>query len=311
MMPVAAIYLGAGFCTVAIALVTLVVLKPTRSGVPLERRRPFGTVTSTGLESLTGGIVSGLNRTVGGGPYNQARLEQAGLKMRPVDFLVLVVAAASVLGLIGLLLGGLGTGIVFALLAFLAAFVLLSVLASRRRARFDGQLGDNIMLISGGLRAGHSILRAIDAAAQEAPSPSAEEFARVINETRIGRDLQESLQDVSARMKSEDFRWIGQAIQINREVGGDLAEVMDNVGETIRERGQIKAQIKALSAEGRLSAIILIALPFFITLMLMLVNPTYLAVLTRSVIGWILLAVGAIMMTIGSLWLRKIIQIKF
>jgi len=311
MMLPAVMYLGGAFCIAAIALVALVVLKPARSGVPLERRRPFGNATRTGLESITARIVSVLNGTVGGGPYNRFRLEQAGLKVAPADFLVLTVAAATAFGLLGLLLGGPGIGIFFALIPPLGSFALLSLLAGRRRRQFDGQLGDNIMLISGGLRAGHSILRSIDAAAQEAASPSAEEFARVINETRIGRDLQEALQDLAVRMRSDDFAWIGQAIQINREVGGDLAEVMDHVGETIRERGQIKAQIKSLSAEGRLSAIILIALPFGIALMLMVINPTYLAVLTRSLIGWILLAVGAVMMTIGSLWLRKMIQIKF
>ncbi|WP_427019314.1 type II secretion system F family protein (plasmid) [Pseudarthrobacter sp. P1] len=252
-----------------------------------------------------------MERTVGGGPFSRAKLEDAGLRISPPDFLILVLAAMAVFGLGGLVLNGPGLAILFAAMAPLAALAYLSLLADRRRAKFDEQLGDNILLISGGLRAGHSILRSIDAAAQEAAVPSSEEFARIVNETRVGRDLDEALTETAARMKSDDFAWIGQAIQINREVGGNLAEVLDHVGETIRERAEIKAQVKALSAEGRLSAIILIALPIGIALMLMVVNPKYLGVLTGSILGWVMLGVGAVMMTIGSLWLRKIIQIKF
>lgn len=310
-MPAIVLISGVALCFVALVLIFLVVLKPRQSPVPLDRRRPFGDASRTTLGRLTDSTVSVLNKRFGGGPYRRSKLEDAGLRMSPADFLIMVVAAAAVLGVIGLLLSGIGTALVLAALAPFSALAYLALLASRRRAKFDEQLGDNIMLISGGLRAGHSILRSIDAAAQEAAVPSSEEFARIINETRIGQDLQEALTDTAIRMQSDDFGWIGQAIQINREVGGDLAEVLDHVGETIRERGQIKAQVKALSAEGRLSAMILLALPFGIALMLMVVNPAYLSVLTSNVLGWVMLGTGAVMMVIGSLWLRKIVQIKF
>jgi len=238
-------------------------------------------------------------------------LEDAGLRMPPSNYLIMVIASSAVLGLIGLLLNGVDLAILMALVAPIGAWALLALLADRRRSKFDQQLGDNILLISGGLRAGHSVVAAIDSAAKEAPVPSSEEFARVVNEIRIGRDLEAALADTAGRMKNEDFAWIGQAIQINREVGGDLAEVLEHVGETIRERGEIKAQVKALSAEGKLSAIILMALPFAIGLMLMVVNPKYIGVLTTHVLGWVMLGVGSVMMIIGGLWMRKIIQIKF
>ena len=145
-------------------------------------------------------------------------------------------------------------------------------------ATFDQQLGDTLQLLSGGLRAGHSILRAIDAAATESQSPTSEEMRRVVTETSLGRDLLASLNDTAERMRNEDFVWIAQAIQINREVGGNLAEVLDQVNETIRERSEIKGHIKSLAAEGKFSAYILMAMPIGIVVMLMLVNPGYMNV---------------------------------
>ncbi|WP_427016409.1 type II secretion system F family protein [Pseudarthrobacter sp. P1] len=310
-MPTIVPIAGFALCFGALLVALLVVFKPRRTAVPVGRRRPFGDTSKTALGSLTDSTVAVLDRTVGGGPYSRSKLEDAGLRMPPSNFLIMVIAAAAVAGLVGLLLGGPGLAVVLAIVAPLVAWAYLALLADRRRVKFDEQLGDNLLLISGGLRAGHSVMSSIDAAAQEAETPSSEEFARIVNEVRIGRNLEASLADTAARMKSDDFAWIGQAIQINREVGGDLAEVLDHVGETIRERGQIKAQVKALSAEGRMSAIILLALPFGIGLMLMVANPKYLAVLTTNVVGWLMLGAGAIMMVIGSLWLRKIVQIKF
>jgi tight adherence protein B len=189
--------------------------------------------------------------------------------------------------------------------------LVLGFLAGKRRAKFDQQLGDTLQLLSGGLRAGHSILRAIDAAAAESQSPTSEEMRRVITETSLGRDLLASLTDTSERMHNEDFVWIAQAIQINREVGGNLAEVLDQVNETIRERSEIKGHIKSLAAEGKFSAYILIAMPFGIVVMLMMVNPGYMNPMFTHPLGWVMMGASAVMMTLGSLWMRKIIDLKF
>ena len=112
-------------------------------------------------------------------------------------------------------------------------------------------------------------------------------------------------------MDSDDFRWVAQAIAIHRQVGGNLAEVLDGVSGTIRERGQVRRQVKALAAEGKMSAIILLALPFVVLLALVVLNPTYIGSLTSHILGYILIGVGAVMMTIGALWLRKAIEVKF
>lgn len=303
--------LGILLCLTALLVLLFIVLKPSRSALSRDRRRPFGDTDKSVLTSFTDSTVAILDKSVGGGPYSRRRLEDAGIRMPPSSFLFVVLAASAIMAVFGVLLNGPALAILLAVATPLLAWLALSVLADRRRGKFDRQLGDNLMLIAGGLRAGHSVLAAVDAAAREAESPAAEEFARVVNQVRIGRDLDAALTDTALRMKSDDFSWISQAIQINREVGGDLAEVLDHVGETIRERGEIKAQVQALSAEGKLSAIILVALPFAMALMLMVINPTYLGVLTTDPIGWVMLGAGAVMMVIGTLWMRKTIQIKF
>ena len=165
--------------------------------------------------------------------------------------------------------------------------------------------------MAGSLRAGHSLLRAVDSVSSEAEAPTSEEFARIDNETRVGRDLNDSLDEVAQRMGSDDFTWVAQAIAIHREVGGNLAEVLDAVGHTIRERNAIRRQVKALSAEGKLSAIVLMALPFGVTAFLSISNPSYLAKFTQSAVGYGLLGVSAVMLIVGALWLKKTVAITF
>jgi tight adherence protein B len=208
-------------------------------------------------------------------------------------------------------LGGIVLCVLFVGATPLVAKLFLSILSGRRRSKFEAQLGDTLQMLAGGLRAGHSLLRAIDAVSQEAEAPTSEEFARLINESRLGRDLRESMADSARRLRSEDFDWISQAIEIHREVGGDLAEVLDQVGETIRERTQIKGQVKALSAEGRLSAYILVALPVGMYFYMSVVNESYIATLYTNVLGWFMLGAALVLLAVGSFWLSRVVQIKF
>jgi tight adherence protein B len=161
------------------------------------------------------------------------------------------------------------------------------------------------------LRAGHSLLRAVDSVAQEASAPTSEEFTRIVVETRVGRDLGDALNEVAARMGSDDFTWVSQAIAIHREVGGNLAEVLDAVGQTIRERNAIRRQVKALSAEGKLSAVVLMGLPFGIGGFIGLTNPGYLSGFTESVVGYGMLVAAVLLLVVGGLWLKKMVSIRF
>jgi tight adherence protein B len=146
---------------------------------------------------------------------------------------------------------------------------------------------------------------------REAESPTAEEFRRLTIETRLGRDFVESLSALADRVGSDDFQWVVQAIEIQREVGGDLAEVLDTVAGTIRDRTRIRRQVSALSAEGRMSAWVLMILPFGLAAVMAVTNPKYLGPLFHSGKGHVLLAVGAALLVAGGLWLRRIVKPVF
>lgn len=301
------------FLAAAVLLGIALIIRPAPE-VPLDRRRPFEADQPSQLTRIAGSTVRVLDKALSSGSlrlFNRDALENAGIRMAQAEFLVLVAAGAVVGALVGLIVLGPVLAILLFLLAPFIGHFILNFLAAKRRNRFDQQLGDTLQLLAGGLRAGHSILRAIDAAAAESQAPTSEEMRRVITETSLGRDLLASLSDTAERMKNEDFVWIAQAIQINREVGGNLAEVLDQVNETIRERSEIKGHIKALAAEGKFSAYILMALPFGIVGMLLAVTPDYMNPMFTHPLGWVMLVASAILMTIGGLWMRKIIDLKF
>jgi len=306
--------IGAVILLAAICLLGVAVLLPGAPAVPLDRRRPFEPEPPSSLTRVALSGVKSFERLLAGRSvklFSRATLENAGLRLSQAEFFLLVGIGACVGMLVGIVTVGPLMGLLLALLAPFAGKVVLGFLAGKRRAAFDGQLGDTLQLLSGGLRAGHSILRAIDAAATESQKPTSEEMRRVITETSLGRDLLAALNDTAERMKNEDFVWISQAIQINREVGGNLAEVLDQVNETIRERAEIKGHIKALAAEGKFSAYILIAMPFGIVAMLLAVSPNYMNAMFTHPLGWVMIGASFVLMTIGGLWMRKIIDLKF
>ncbi|WP_246006291.1 type II secretion system F family protein [Georgenia muralis] len=230
--------------------------------------------------------------------------------MRQQDFAFLVLVGALALAAFGVLFLG-PLGLLLSSLSPLLAKVRLDSLTARRRRKFADQLDDSLQLMASSLRAGHSLPQALNSVAREAEEPTSEAFSRIINETRVGRDMGDSLTDTARRMGSEDFEWVTQAIAINREVGGNLAEVLDGVGHTIRERNQIRRQVKALSAEGKLSAFILMGLPFVVAIFLVFTNPGYISGLTQSLLGYGMLAIGAVLLIVGGIWMRKTVQIKF
>jgi tight adherence protein B len=308
---------GAAAFYLALAAAILLLLSPKRpktrlaetigsGGSRLSERTAFAGIADRATEAAE----RALQRRTWGAGLNAA-LERANVALRPGEFVVLALSIAVTAGATGYLLGGLLLGLVFALLTPLAARMFLKIKASRRQARFGDQLNDTLQLLAGSLRAGHSMMQAIDAVAQEADAPTSEEFRRLIMETRLGRSMDDALVAMAARLDSEDFTWVVQAISIQRRVGGDLAEVLDTVAKTVRERNQIKRQVKALSAEGRLSAIILMVLPFALLGFMRITNPEYLGELTGNTLGWFMLAFAGLLMTVGAIWLRKIVKIVY
>ena len=298
----------------AVVALVLVIIAPGRKRLPLRRRRLGAEPESGWLTRLAGASTSAaevLLRRRGGGAGAAALLDRAGVRMRLQELVVLVAIVAVVAAGFGLLVGGPVLAIVLLIVVPVLTRVGVGLKLSRRQRVFADQLEDSLQLMSSSLRAGHSILQALNAVAREAEEPTATEYARIINEVRIGRELSDALDETATRMQSDDFSWVTQAIAINREVGGNLAEVLDRVAETIRDRNQIRRQVKALSAEGTMSAWVLMGLPLCIVGFLTVTNPAYMASFTQSLIGFILIGVAVTMLIIGGVWLRKVVTIKF
>ena len=319
MSPTLVVGIGIVSCLLASLLILLVVFKPKYARISLSRiLRPGGATDlssqGTSLARATSSTVDAINDFLDrrGTRYTMdARLELAGIKMRPADFIIWVAAAAGVSMVIFFLLELPILSFLMLAVVPLLAWALIKLLTEKRQTAFNDQLSDTLQLLSGGMRAGHSLMHAIDAAATDSDAPMSEELARVVNETRLGRDTGESLQATAIRMHSEDFTWVAQAIEINREVGGDLAEVLDHVGHTIRDRNEIRRQVQSLSAEGRTSALVLFLLPILVFVALLLMAPKYFNPLFDSPLGFIVASVSLVLMTLGGLWLRAVIKIKF
>jgi tight adherence protein B len=308
--------LVAGVAAVAAALLilTLAVLPPGRGKVPLSRLDPTvapPTSTLAGAGAAAGAAVEKVLIARGRAAAGAAALDRAGMAMSLPDFVLAVALLTVAAAAAGTLFGGPLLGLLAVVVVPLGARLYVRFRTSRRQTAFADQLDDSLQLMASSLRAGHSMLRAMDSVSQEAEAPTSEEFARLINETRVGRDVGEALDEIAERTASQDFAWVAQAIAIHREVGGNLAEVLDAVGNTIRERNAIRRQVKALSAEGKLSAIVLMSLPFGIIGFISMTNPGYLAGFFESAVGYGMLAVAAVMLTVGGFWLKNTVKIRF
>jgi Flp pilus assembly protein TadB len=245
-------------------------------------------------------------------PRLAQRLDVAGIKLKPAEWVLLggCVAAALALGLT-VLSGSALIGIAVGCLAgWLGMRVALNFRVGRRRARFGDQLPDVLQFVAGSLRSGFSLAQGLDAAAQEDIQPAAGEFARALAESRIGIELEDTLDTIADRMESGDLRWAVIAIRIQREVGGNLAEVLGHTVDTMRERSQLRRHVRGLSAEGRLSAYILVCLPIFVGTWIFLTRRAYVRPLYTTPLGLGMLGFAAVMIVGGALWMRKLVKVE-
>ena len=256
----AALFLAA-VCVFGMVLVSTGRPRSQLGSAPRRRFAASGGVL-TRLADRAGWLAESALSRAGRRPALSRSLDAARVHLTAGEFVVLTVCA----GLVGLAVGALLFHLPGALILGTLGVVLprLAVLhlQQKRRTAFAEQLDGTLQLLAGSLRAGYGLLQSVNTVAAEAAAPTAEEFDRIIVETRLGRDLVDSLTAMADRMDSEDSRWVAEAIDIQRSVGGDLAQVLDTVSQTIRERNQIRRQVRALSADGRFSAYIMIALPF-------------------------------------------------
>ncbi len=176
--------------------------------------------------------------------------------------------------------------------------------------KIDQQLPDTIMLISNSLKAGYSFIQAIDAASRELPPPISLEFSQMLKEINLGVSTEKALESLSKRIQSEDLGLVILAVMIQRQIGGNLSEILDNISETIRSRIKVKGEIKILTAQGRISGVIISLLPVVLGGIIYMLNPTYIITLFIEPVGWLMLGTAVILQLIGIYSIRKIIQIE-
>lgn len=243
--------------------------------------------------------------------YLYEQLERAGLPLRPTEYITIHVLMVVALGALVEVLAH--NFWISALVVAVAAMVPLAFLDMRirsRRIKFEEQMPDVLNLVAGSLRAGWGLQQSVDLVVEQMPAPVSEEFARAQTEIRLGRPVEEALSSVARRTASGDFTWVVTAIGIQREVGGNLAEVLDMVAATLRDRAALNRQIRSLTAEGRLSAWVLLILPFVILGVTSLTNRGYLSALFQTTPGLVMLVLGAVLLVIGAFWLRRIVVIE-
>jgi len=240
------------------------------------------------------------------------RLDAAGMKLNSAEWLLLHTGVAVGAAGLGFLFSGGRLLPTLLLLLFGAAgpWAYLSLKRSRRLKAFNSQLADTLQLISGSLSAGLSLAQSLDTVVREGNQPVSGEFRRALVEQRLGVEIETALHGVAERMQSDDFAWVVMAIRIQREVGGNLAELLLTVASTLREREYLRRQVSVLSAEGRLSAFILGGLPPLFVVYLAMARPTYLAPMYTTSLGLLMSGSGLLSLVVGVFWLKKAVKVE-
>jgi tight adherence protein B len=240
----------------------------------------------------------------------QIELIRAGLKIRPSEYLGLIVLSTVLFGLAGSLLPGYRfAGPVFAALGFFWPQVMVQMLTGARIRRFSNQLPDALTLIASSLRSGYSFLRAIQVVAQEMPDPISEEFRRAVAESNLGVPTEQALGRMVERMPSYDLDLVVTAVNIQLQVGGNLAQILDTIAGTIRERVRNQREIAALTAEGKLSGWVCVGMPPIMGLIMTTLNPDYMKPLFSDPLGLMMIGVALGLQLLGGVVIKKMLSI--
>jgi tight adherence protein B len=321
-----AFFLG---CTVLIATVLGAVTRGTRPEERLRRRLSFytlggrqvrletrieqhGVLGNTAIARSAVELAERMVKRQGIGDVVDGRLEAAGIPMRTPEWLIVHILAAVGLSLLFLLLSA---GAPVAAAAGLALglglpWLLLTVRQGRRENAFLAQLPDTLQMLAGSLQAGYSLPQALDTVVREGQPPMSVEFNRALVESRLGMPVEDALEGIARRMESQDFSWVVMAVRIQRDVGGNLAELLVMVAGTLRERDRLRRQVKVLSAEGRLSGWILGALPVLFFVYLAVANPTYLGPMWSTPLGIGMMILALVLLGAGAFWLTRVVKVE-
>jgi tight adherence protein B len=238
-------------------------------------------------------------------------LARADLKLRVAEFIMLTIASIVLFFFLGQLIFRTPlVGIVFGIAGFFAPRIYVNFRKRRRLHAFNDQLGDTITLLANSLRSGFSIVQSMETVAQQLPEPISAEFHRVTQEIQLGLNYEEALNNMLRRVPSDDLDLMITAVNIQGRVGGNLAEILDTIGHTIRERVRIKGEIRVLTAQQMISGYILSALPIILAFVLYLINKTYISRMFGDPCGWIMIGTSTIMIITGFLIIRKIVDIE-
>jgi tight adherence protein B len=302
--------IAASAVALAVGMVALVALVPSRrvrlvdamsddgpSAVPVDRPGAAGAMERT------------LQR-IGVADRAQELLLGAAVSLPLGQFAVRVVGAAVVVAFVTAIAVGPLAALMFAAATVGASVVELRRRRAKRAKQFAEQLSSTLRTVVSSLRAGYSLPQALEAVAQAGFDPTSAEFERMLGEVRVGVSVAEALGNLGARMHNADFSWVVIAIDINSEVGGNLSEVLETVERTLRERESLRRNVLTLSAEGRMSAKMIFALPFVVLGLISFLNPEYVQIYANDPAGVIMASVAGVLMVLGGLWLRKVVRIQ-
>jgi len=313
--------LYAGLAALGVGLLgVLILLVPFDRKMTAEERVTLYTKGQSGqavkqedqLAGAKSAAASVLKRNKGLETRIAARLEAAGSQLNASEWLLLHTGICVVAGFVGTVIGGgsLGIGILFLVLGAILPWFYLGFRRRKRRKAFSTGLPDTLQLMAGSLSAGLSLAQSIDTIVREGVEPISSEFRRVLVEARLGVSLETALDGVAERYESKDFAWVVMAINIQRRVGGNLAELLETVAHTIREREYMRRQVAALAAEGKLSAFVLGGLPPLFLIYLVMTKWDYVDVLFTTTLGWLMLGGACFILLLGAFWMSRIIKVE-
>jgi tight adherence protein B len=248
----------------------------------------------------------------GGGPGRRVadKLARADVPLTAVEFTLIVLGAAALGFVLGAWRGGPLFGLVLGVIAALIPVLYLSYREGKRKQKFTEQLPDLLALLIGGLRAGYGLGQALDSARAQIPAPASAELDRVMRAVGLGLPLQQALREMAERVGSDDLDMVVTAIDVQYEVGGNLAQTLETISETIRERIRIKREIRVFTAQQRLTGLILALLPIAMVFLIYVINPTYMRQLFQPGVMRLVLLAGIVFQVLGFLVIRKIMDIE-
>lgn len=241
----------------------------------------------------------------------EGELTKADIPLRGEEFIVLSLLATLCFSLFFLILTlNLAFGFIAGAVGLIIPFFLVRIARQKRLAKFNGQIGDALVIMANSLRSGFSFLQAMDMVRKELPDPISKEFGRTFQEMNLGTQAEDALQNMAQRVKSDDLDLLITAVLIQRQVGGNLAEILDNIAETIRERVRVKGQIRSITAQGRISGIVIGLLPFALAAILFVISPNYMMTLFKSQVGLVMVVAAIFSEIIGAVAIKKIVDIE-